>query len=375
MNESTHFDAARQARRITEQAVAWYIEQQEPLSERQRVAFLAWLRASPKHVAEYFAVVRLHGDIKAAAALQKLTSEQLTEQARRDNPIVMFPHMEKVLRAERSPPPARSRLTRYALAAAASAASIAMAWLGVAHWRAIRVPADAVFAKHYSATQAMQSLTLADGTLVQLDRDSSIDVHYDGHVRRIDVHSGHVLFDVGKDPARPMFVDVGGHVLQDIGTIFDVKRDSNGDTFTVISGRVRVLDAPSSAAQGNQPPLPGLAVADLTAGMQIAFDVSGTGTVRPVAVAQATAWLPTDISFHHETIANVARRFNAYTDTPLEIDDQSIAGKRISGVFHADNPQAFMAYLATLPDVRIIHDADRIRVVAKHQTDTKAERL
>ncbi|HKT29584.1 FecR family protein [Dyella sp.] len=368
MNESTHFDAARQARRITEQAVAWYIEQQEPLSERQRVAFLEWLRASPKHIAEYFAVVRLHGDIKAAAALQKLTSEQLVEQARRDNPIVMFPHMEKVMREERPSPPARHRLAKYALATVASAGSIAMAWLGVVHWRAIQIhqPPQAVFAKQYSATQATQSLTLADGTLVQLDRNSSIDVHYDSHVRRIDVQSGHVLFDVGKDPTRPMFVDVGGHVLQDIGTIFDVKRDTNGDTFTVISGRVRVLNAEPSSTQDNKPPLPGLAVADLTAGMQIAFDVSGTGTVRPIAVAEASAWLPTDISFHHETIANVARRFNAYTSTPLEIDDQTIAGKRISGVFHADNPQAFMAYLATLPDVRIIHDADRIRVVAVH---------
>ena len=377
MNESTHFDAARQARRITEQAVAWYIEQQEPLSERQRVAFLEWLRTSPRHVAEYFAVVRLHGDIKAAAALQKLTSEQLTEQARRDNPIVMFPHMEKVMREERPSPPARhSRLSRYVLAAAASAASIAMAWLGVAHWRAIQLQHRAtVFTKHYSASQALQSLTLADGTLIQLDRNSSIDVHYDSHVRRIDVQSGHVLFDVGKDPARPMFVDVGGHVLQDIGTIFDVKRDSGGDTFTVISGRVRVLDAQPSSAQGNDSPLPGIPVADLTAGQQIAFDVSGSGTVRPVALAQATAWLPTDISFHHETIANVARRFNAYTTTPLEIDDQTIARQRISGVFHADNPQAFMAYLSTLPDVRIIHDADRVRVVATHQTDIKTGRL
>lgn len=376
MNESTHFDVARQARRITEQAVAWYIEQQEPLSERQRVAFLEWLRASPKHVAEYFAVVRLHGDIKAAAALQKLTSEQLTEQARRDNPIVMFPHMEKVMREERPSPPAPSRPSRYVLAVAASAASIAMAWLGVAHWRATQVQhVQAVFTKHYSATHAMQSLTLADGTLIQLDRNSSIDVHYDNHYRRIDVHSGHVLFDVGKDPSRPMFVDVGGHVLQDIGTIFDVKRDTGGDTFTVISGRVRVLDAQASSAQGNGSPLPGIPVADLTAGQQIAFDVAGAGTVHPVAVAQATAWLPTDISFHHETIANVARRFNAYTNTPLEIDDQAIAAKRISGVFHADNPQAFMAYLSTLPDVRIIHDADRVRVVATHQADMKTGRL
>ena len=84
MNDSTQFDAARQARRITEQAVSWYIEQQEPLSERQRVAFLNWLRASPRHVAEYFAVVQMHGDFKAAAILKTITAEELVERAGRD---------------------------------------------------------------------------------------------------------------------------------------------------------------------------------------------------------------------------------------------------------------------------------------------------
>jgi len=98
MNDSSQFDAARQARRITEQAVSWYIEQQEPLTERQRVAFLNWLRASPRHVAEYFAVVQMHGDFKAAAALKTITAEELLEKAGRDNPVVMFPLMGSAIR-------------------------------------------------------------------------------------------------------------------------------------------------------------------------------------------------------------------------------------------------------------------------------------
>lgn len=374
MSESTQFDAVRQARRITEQAVGWYIEQQESLSERQRAAFLAWLRASPKHVAEYFAVVRMHGDIKAAASLQKLTAEELVEKARRDNPVVMFPHLEKVLPEERRPQPAAGRFTRYLLAGAASVAAVAMGWLGVTQWRATRIPAGQVYAKHYEAADAVQSLALADGTLIQLDRHSSIDVHFDRRYRRVDVQHGHALFDVGKDPARPMLVDVGGHILQDIDTIFDVRRDASGDTLTVISGRVRVLDA-QPAAKGDGLPLPGAAIADLTAGQQIELDAAGATAVHPAQLAQTTAWLPADISFQHEAIANVARRFNAYTSTPLEIDDDAIARKRISGVFHADNPQAFIAYLSTLPDVRIIHEAHRIRVVAEHRTDTNAAQL
>jgi transmembrane sensor len=361
MNDSTHFDAARQARRITEQAVAWYIEQQEPLTERQRVAFLDWLRASPRHVAEYFAVAQMHGDFKAAASLKRLSADELVEQARRENPVVMFPLMGSAMPRERDAQPARGLRTRRLLAVMGGlAACMAMAWLGVAHWRTHSASPTQEFVQSYAGDAgAVRSVKLVDGTLVQLDRNSAINVRFDKHYRHIDVLRGHVLFDVGKDPARAMLVNVGGHVLQDIGTVFDVRRDASGDTLTVISGRVRVLDGADASSPGNH------AVADLTAGQQIELDVADIGTVHPAQIAQTTAWLPAEIRFQRETIGDVARRFNAYTSKPLVIENERIADKRISGVFHADNPQAFVAYLATLPNVRVVDDADRIRVVAR----------
>lgn len=364
MSESTHFDAARQARRITEQAVSWYIEQQEPLNERQRVAFLNWLRASPKHIAEYFAVVQMHGDMKAAAALEKLTADELAEQARRDNPVVMFPRMGSTQPHARSVRGARAR--RVLAGIGGAVAAVAVAWLGITHWQhAIRVAPAQNYAQRYSdQAGAVHSLKLVDGTLVQLDRNSAIDVHFDARYRRIEVLRGHALFDVGKDPARPMLVNVGGHVLQDIGTVFDVRRDASGDTLTVISGRVRVLNVPNAQAKQGDAPLAGDAIADLTAGQQIELDPAGVGPVRPAKITQAIAWLPTEIRFQHETIGDVARRFNAYTSRPLVIENDAIADKRISGIFHADNPQAFVAYLSTLPNVKVIDTADRIRVVA-----------
>lgn len=359
MNEFTQFDAARQARRITEQAAAWYIEQQEPLSERQRVAFLNWLRASPRHVAEYFAVAQMHGDLKAAAALEKLSTAQLLEQARRDNPIVMFPNRARHAQQQ----PARAR-GRYLLAASAGIAAMALVWLGLGPGRGgpARPGRDGV--AQYVTAGTVQSLALADGTLIQLDRDSAIQVRFDDRYRRIEVERGHALFDVGKD-ARPMLVSVGGHVLQDIGTIFDVRRAAGGDTLTVISGRVRVMDAQPATRKGDEPPLPGAAIADVTAGQQIELDQGGVSAVQPAQLARTVAWLPTEIRFQHESIASVARRFNAYTSTPLQIEDPAIAQKRISGVFHADNPQAFVAYLATLPNVRVIRMADRVRVLRR----------
>lgn len=371
MNDSSQFDAARQARRITEQAVSWYIEQQEPLTERQRVAFLNWLRTSPRHVAEYFAVVQMHGDFKAAAALKTITAEELAEKAGRDNPVVMFPLIGSAIRKEHVARPGRVR--RAAIRVAGLAAAVVMAWLGIGYWR----NANGLVERSFQGdTVAVRLVTLPDGTLVQLDRNSVIDVHFDGRFRRIEVVRGNALFDVGKDAKRPMLVNVGGHVLQDIGTVFDVKRDANGDTLTVISGRVRVLNALDEAHQGELASLlNGVAVADLTAGQQISLSISGVTATQPAQIAKTTAWLPSEIRFQHETIGNVARRFNAYTSKPLVIENESIADERISGIFHADNPQAFAAYLATLPDVRIVEEHDRVRIVASNQTDTKAGRL
>jgi transmembrane sensor len=370
MNDSSPFDAARQARRITEQAVSWYIEQQEPLSERQRVAFLHWLRTSPRHVAEYFAVAQMHGDFKAAAMLKSITADELVAQAGRDN-LVMFPLMGGAMREERTPRP--GRLRRVLGSVAALAAMVTLACLGFAYWRGANGQLEQSYAGDVAA---VRTVTLPDGTLVQLDRDSAIDVHFDGHFRRIDVVRGNALFDVGKDIKRPMLVKVDGHVLQDIGTVFDVKRSADGDTLTVISGRVRVLNAPDvMLANGGISLDGGDAVADLTAGQQISFNAGHVEAARPVQIAAVTAWLPPDIRFQHETIGNVARRFNAYTSKPLVIENTDIAEERISGIFHADNPQAFAAYLATLPDVRVVEEADRVRVVASSQTATKPGRL
>jgi len=367
MSESTHFDAARQARRISEQAVTWYIELQEPLGERQRVAFLDWLRTSPQHVAEYFAVARMHGDLKAASALEKLSAEALVEQARHENPVVLFPKVGRPIPLERDTHAVRAGRGKRLLAGLAGVAAIVtLAWLGVTHGLAPGAVSPQREVQNYAGkNDAVRSLKLADGTLVQLDRNSMIEVHFDDHYRRIDVIRGHALFDVGKDVTRPMLVNVGGHVLQDIGTVFDVKRDPKGDTLTVISGRVRVLNGSNASPPSSD------ALADLTAGQQIELGPAVIGPVHPVQIPQATAWLPEEIRFQRETIADVARRFNAYTVKPLVIEDEGIAGKRISGLFHANNPQAFVAYLSTLPNVRVIEGADRTRVVAAHRMRTE----
>lgn len=375
MNKSGNFETRHRARKITEQAAAWYLEQQDNPSQRQQAAFLTWLRASPAHVAEYLAIAQMHGDMKAAAAIDTMSMMELAEHIRRETPIVAFPRATPHVPDEKPVAGSRGYAVRRFTAAAAL---ILLGLFGAWHlWH----PANGALQQRYATGQGdIKEVNLPDGSLVHLAQNSVIDVHFDAFARRIDVVRGNALFDVGKDPKRPMFVGVGGHVLQDIGTVFDVQRGTDGDTLTVISGRVRVWKA-SDAWIGKMRAYVGDsqsssdAVAELVAGQELRLTTSATaGPIQAAAIAKTTEWMPTDIRFQHETVSQVARRFNAYTTTPLVIEDPQLAGLRISGIFHANNPEAFVAYLATFPGVTVVRDSDHIRIVASSDVGRTAHR-
>ena len=360
MNETQRFrQAGENSLRLTEQAAGWYLDQRAGLSESQQREFLAWLRRSPLHLSEYLAIAQLHGDMQVAATMEALSADQLIELADTQSAVVALhksgPMPPRKVSA-RAPAPRR----RHRGAWLAAAAIFAVAVVGGSGWWIGReAPADI----YSSGNDAVRSVALADGTLVQLDRQSTIAVRFDEHARRIDMVSGKALFDVGKDATRPLSVTLGANVLRDIGTVFAVQRNEQGAGIAVISGRVQVLQRGSrwtSWRTATDTPL-----ADLRGGEQAGMD--GQGGVHPAATADlaaATAWLPTEIRFQRDTVADVARRFNAYTTRPLLIEDRAVASLRLSGVFHARDVDAFIAYLQTLPHVRIERERDRVRVVA-----------
>ena len=339
----------RLLRRIAEQAAEWYLDQREGLDAAQRRRFLAWLRQSPLHVAEYLGMARLHGDLGAAAALEAMDAEALAALAASERAVV--PLRPLLPRAPSTPTPRRHGVPWWQQAVAAAMVALLG---GAAFLREAAPPMDL-----YTAAAEVRQLAFDDGTLVQLDRASALAVRYDDAQRRFELLRGGALFDVGKDPARPLRVGVGAQVLEDVGTVFDAHRSASGVSVAVVSGEVRVWPGAPSAAQAE-------ALADLHAG-QYAEVADGrlAALERQADLPRRTAWLPADIHFEHSTVAEVARRFDAYGGKPLCIDDPALAATRISGRFHARDPEAFVAYLGTLPGVHVQRGADGIRVTRR----------
>lgn len=348
-----HREAAERQRRATEEAASWYLDQQDGLDEAQHEQFLAWLRESPLHLAEYLAMAHLHGDLGPACALDPLNEAQLCAAAAGDATIVSLP-----LPHTCPAPAAPIRPHRFAWLARAAAVLMLLAAGGGA-WLQEAAPAWDSYA---SAADALRSATLADGTELQLDRGSVVAVSMSDRARRIDVLRGGALFDVVHDPTRPLRVRLGANELEDIGTVFDAHLSDDGGRVTVISGRVQLWrhDADAWLDPARRSPL-----AELGAGQQATLHGDGSLDVidHHADLARSTQWLPADIHFERASVAEVARRFNAYSSRPLVIEDARIGATLISGRFHARDMDAFVAYLRTLPDVQVIHSVDDVRIV------------
>lgn len=350
------------ARRITEEAAQWLLANREGLDASSRAAFMAWLRHSPAHVAEYMAIVQWEQEVREAAPSNATPAHELIERAAREPAVVPLRARAPAPSRHASAQPARaSHRSRWLVGAAAACAAIAVA---VATYTLVPSrPATPPGVVYSAPADATRSLQLDDGSRIQLDRGTTIRVQFDASQRAIAVLSGTMLIDVGHDSPAPLSVTLGRTILRDIGTVFQVSARANGGDVAVLSGRVDVM-----ADQH--------VVAHLEGGERasMASDGSLSHIASRTDFSQDLAWLPADIDFHDAPIGEVARRFNDYGQAPLIIEDETVANTRISGRFHARDPAGFVAYLQTLPDVQIHRDARGIHVV-RRSAPTKLRRL
>jgi transmembrane sensor len=366
--------------RLTEEAATWYLDMQDAPDARTEAQFMAWLRRSPQHVAEYMAMAQMHGDLRAATAAEQMSLEELREFAAGESSVVALrggvgrehPSPMNRLPQKAADASCRSRFSGDALprqrrAATLPWAAAAAAVLLVCGALTLAWPSPAEPGIRYAAGIDVREVTLDDDTVVQLSPQSAMVVRFDTDARHIELLEGSASFDIGKDPARPMKVTVGRQQIDDIGTVFNVQRSDDAAQVTVVSGQVSVWNLPSpwlarARARLTGTPAPRDRIVDLHGGETARVGVDGHLSEHGQAnVAVATQWLPDDIRFHDTTVAEVARRFNAYSIQPLVVDDPELARKRISGVFHARDPEAFIAYIDSLPHVRVERTSSRIR--------------
>lgn len=176
-----------------------------------------------------------------------------------------------------------------------------------------------------------RTVRLADGSRVQLDTDSRVDVRLSGSRRDLVLKRGQAMFDVAHDAARPFVVDAGTTQVTALGTRFDVRRLSEGARVTLLQGRVEVV-ANAAANRSWR----------MDAGQQIQISARApTAKPQVVDVAAATSWTSGRLLFQETPLVDAVAEVNRYADHPIVLAAPSVATKPLSGAFDTGDPLAF----------------------------------
>jgi transmembrane sensor len=210
-------------------------------------------------------------------------------------------------------------------------------------------------------------MLLADGSRVTLNTDSTIEVTLLKARRDVRLVRGEALFEVTHDPARPFVVRAGNALLSDVGTQFNVEMRSNGTTVAVVEGRVAVDSARPGESAGAQAAhgVPGATEGMiLGANDRIVITPAGLGAPQHgINLAPILAWTQRQLVFEHRPLSEVAEEFNRYNTDRIDIHGAELMRQEVTGVFGADDPASFVAFLSSIPGVEIREGADGTHVV------------
>ena len=331
----------------------WFIANQAgPLTGEDAKAFMAWLRASPIHVREYFEVARVSRHFQVAAGDREVPLQSFLEQVR-----VEAGEVSALVRPTlRQLPATGSALVRgWKLAAVGALAVVA----GVAVWWAHDGELFGIPKTYQTVHGGQRMQRLPDGSTLHLDSDSVVTVHYSGRERLVELTRGRALFRVMHGDPRRFRVAAGVAGAIAVGTRFQVSLNPGVATITVAEGRVAVFAGEPEWLGGQGLPAD---VQRVDVGWQARVDDRGV-SVRSVDLDQAVAWAEHRILFKQRPLGEVAAEFNRYGRIPVEIEDPTLRALPVTGMLDAADTESFIAFLETLPGVRVEQTPTRIKVV------------
>jgi transmembrane sensor len=363
---------------IYQEACEWFVEfRSGDLDDSDRRQFDLWARKSPEHLAAYLEIAAIWNEGSALDSDRKRDAEALIAQAALDVtnvvPLSDRPRSDVSPAALAKSPSSPSRLP---LAASIAAVSV-IAGLLIGYQR-LQAPI-------YTTTFGEErSITLEDGSVIDINSRSKIRVRYSADERNVDLLEGQALFHVAKNPARPFFVSSATTQVRAVGTEFDVYQKLGGTVVTVVEGRVAVLSrsdtgagevadphaavalrgdtsggGPSDARKlqvGGNPPI------FLSAGEQVLVTPRTMQKADHPNIAIATAWTQRQLDFESASLSDVAEEFNRYNERQLVIEDPTLYDFHISGVFSSSDPASLVRFLRDRPGVRVTETRTEIRV-------------
>ncbi|MGO3743721.1 FecR family protein [Kerstersia sp.] len=196
---------------------------------------------------------------------------------------------------------------------------------------------------------------LSDGSTLELNADSRVQVRYFRHRREAELLAGEARFHVQPQAGQPFSVTGGGVRATVLGTVFSVGHRGAGAQVQVEEGVVRV----DALRAWWHPDLTGPV---LHAGQQIYGDRQALGAVQALPETQAAAWRRGLAVFDDTTLAEALAQLQPWSAVPLRLMDERAGQQRITGTFHLDDVAGVIALLPRIAAVQVEQRADGVQI-------------
>lgn len=347
-------DALERRIRVRREATEWWVELQAPgVPVERRKQFVEWIRESPGHVSELLQVAQTHDCLADFESWMKISTVGAELDAD-DETVVRL--------SQRSPSPVveatdKRRVFSRAWTITGIAASALLA-LGISLWMSLSGQTIV------TARGELRQVALSDGSVLQVAPQSQIRVKLAPNSKRVIVlERGRVLFKVAKDAHRPFLVYANNTEARAVGTAFAVEKSDNYVAVTVAEGTVAVSSQPNGASRTDQHSRSAV----LTVNQQATIRRSSDSVeVRSVNSQQLLAWASGHLVFDEVPLRQVLAEFNRYNQVQMQVADDELANRNISGTFTASDLDTFLAFIRVVAKVDVIEDEARnVTIVAK----------
>ncbi len=195
-----------------------------------------------------------------------------------------------------------------------------------------------------------KTYTLEDGSKITLNTNSRVGVRFTRYQRLLHLESGEVHVEVSKDPDRPLNAMAGDHVIQAIGTAFnlEIKPDRKIELL-VTEGSVRIGEKQDLTRVGlkDADVVMPLAARVVVAGHEliISDDSEVAHSISGVDIQAKLSWRDGNLIFRGESLAVAAQEVERYTGVKIVFVNEDLKEARVSGFFRAGDVDGMLSAL------------------------------
>lgn len=187
-----------------------------------------------------------------------------------------------------------------------------------------------------------RTVRLSDGSTVQLDTDTALDIDITPTRRRVALDHGEVFVDAAPDAARPFVIDLGGiGEVRAQGAALSVRREDGTASVTVARGEVEI------DGHAIQPAM------RLLASQRLQFDQHAHSDAQPVVIDDALAWRTGQLRFQNERLRHVLAEIRRYDPRIWFISTGEVAQTRLSTTVAFEQVDPWLDALPGLLPVRV----------------------